>query len=46
MLGKWIYIYRAELLVPESSLVEREINIGKFKSYKSTGTDQIPSELI
>jgi hypothetical protein len=32
--------------VPEPSLVEVEIAIGKLKSYKSLGTDQIPAELI
>jgi hypothetical protein len=32
--------------VPESSLVEVEIAIGKLKSYKFPGTDQIPTELI
>jgi hypothetical protein len=32
--------------VPEPSLVEVEITIGKSKSYKSPGTDQIPAELI
>jgi hypothetical protein len=39
MLGRWIYIYTAELLVPEPSLIEVEIAIGKLKSYKSPGTD-------
>jgi hypothetical protein len=34
-----------ELLVPEPSLVEVEITIGKLKSYKSPGTDQIPAKL-
>jgi hypothetical protein len=36
----------AEPLVPERSLVEMEIAIGKLKSYKSPSTYQIPAELI
>jgi hypothetical protein len=39
-------IHMAEPLVPESSLVEVEIAIGKLRSYKSPGTDQIPAKLI
>jgi hypothetical protein len=39
-------IHTAESVVPEPSLVEVEIVIGKLKSYKSPGTDQIPAELI
>jgi hypothetical protein len=32
--------------VPEPSLVKVENAIGKLKSYKSPGTDQIPAKLI
>jgi hypothetical protein len=39
-------IHTAEPLVPEPSLVEKEIAIGKLKSYRSPATDQIPAELI
>jgi hypothetical protein len=39
-------IHAAEPLLPESNLFEVEIAIGKLKSYKSPGTDQIPSILI
>jgi hypothetical protein len=39
-------IHMAEPLVPEPSLVKREIAIGKLKSYKSPGTDQILAKLI
>jgi hypothetical protein len=39
-------IHTNEPLVPEPSLVEVEIAIGKLKSYKSPGTDNIPAELI
>jgi hypothetical protein len=41
-----MYIHTAEPLVPEPSLVEVEIAIGKLKSYKSPGTDQILAELV
>jgi hypothetical protein len=40
------YIQTAEPLVPETSLVQVEIAIGKLKSYKSPGTDQSLVELI
>jgi hypothetical protein len=36
----------AEPLVPEPSLVEVEIAIGKMKSYKSRGIDQILIKLF
>jgi hypothetical protein len=39
-------IHTAEPLVPERSLVEVEIAVGKLKSYKSAGTVQIPAKLI
>jgi hypothetical protein len=32
--------------VPEPSLVEVKIAVGKLKSCKSPGTDNIPAELI
>jgi hypothetical protein len=38
--------HTAEPLVPEPSLVEVEIAVGKLKSYKSPGTDQIPAEFV
>jgi hypothetical protein len=39
-------IHMAEPLVPEHSLVEVEIAIGKLEKHKFQGTDQIPAELI
>jgi hypothetical protein len=36
----------AEPLVPEPSLIKEEIAIGKLKSYKFPGTDQILAKLI
>jgi hypothetical protein len=41
-----IEIHAAELLVPDPSPFEVEIAIAKLKRYKSTGSDQIPAELI
>jgi hypothetical protein len=41
-----IDINTAEPLVPEPSLVEVEVAIEKLKSYKSQGTDQIPTGMI
>jgi hypothetical protein len=39
-------IQTAEPLVPEPSLVEVEITIGKLKSYKTLGTDHLLANLI
>jgi hypothetical protein len=39
-------IHTAEPLVPEPSLIEVDMAIGKLKSYKSPATDQIPAKLI
>jgi hypothetical protein len=39
-------IHTVEPLVPEPNFVKVEIAIGKLKRYKSSGTDQIPAELI
>jgi hypothetical protein len=39
-------IHTAESLVTEPSFFEVEIAIGKLKSYKSPGTDNIRAELI
>jgi hypothetical protein len=39
-------IHMAEPLVPEPGLVKVEIAIGKLKSFKSLGTDQILAKLI
>jgi sorting nexin-29 len=39
-------IHTAEPLVPEPSLAKVETAVGKLKSYKSPGPDQIPAELI
>jgi hypothetical protein len=39
-------MHTAEPFVPESSASVVEVAIGKLKSYKSPGVDQIPAELI
>jgi hypothetical protein len=39
-------VRQMEPSIPEPSLDEVEIAIGKLKSYKSPGTDQIPAELF
>jgi len=39
-------ILTAEPLVPEPSAAEFELAIGKLKSYKTPGIDQITAELI
>jgi hypothetical protein len=39
-------IHTAEQLIPELSLVEVKIAVGKLKRYKSPGTDQMLAELI
>jgi hypothetical protein len=41
-----IKIHRAEPLVPDPSPFEIETAIANFKKYKSSGYDQIPTELI
>jgi len=39
-------IHTLEPLVPEPSVFEVELAIGKLKNQKSPGIDQIPAELI
>jgi hypothetical protein len=39
-------MHTAEPFVPEPSVSEVEVAIGKLKRYKSPGDDQIPAELI
>jgi hypothetical protein len=41
-----IEVHTAEPLVPRHSHLEVEIAITKFKKYRSSGSDQIPAELI
>jgi hypothetical protein len=44
VLGRQMHM--AEPFVPELSASEVEVAIGKLKSYKSPGVDQVPAELI
>ena len=39
-------IHTAEPLVPQPSVFQVELAIGKLKSHKSPGIDEIPAELI
>jgi hypothetical protein len=39
-------VHTAEPFVPEPSLSEVDVAIGKLKRYKSPGVDQIPAEPI
>jgi hypothetical protein len=39
-------VHTVETLVPEPCMDEVEVTIGKLKRYKSSGSDQIPAELI
>jgi hypothetical protein len=39
-------IQTAEPFVPEPSVSETEVAVGKLKRYESPGADQIPAELI
>jgi len=39
-------VHTAELLVPEPRATEVKLAIGKLKSHKSPGIDQIPAEMI
>jgi hypothetical protein len=43
ILNRW---KKAESLVPDPNLFEVEIATPKLKRYKSSGSDQIPAELI
>ena len=39
-------MHTADPLVPDSSAIEFEMDIGNLKRYKSPGIDQIPAELF
>jgi hypothetical protein len=39
-------MHTAETFVPHSCASEAEVAIGKLKTYKSSGVDQLPAELI
>jgi hypothetical protein len=39
-------MHTAEPVLPGPSCLEAEIGIAKLKKYKSTGSDEIPAELI
>jgi hypothetical protein len=41
-----IEVHTAELLVPDPNRFEVELAISKLKKCKSSGSDQIPAELI
>jgi hypothetical protein len=48
--GQWVFrqteIQTAEPFVPEPSIAEVEVAIGKLKTYKLPGADQIAAKLI
>jgi len=39
-------VHIADTLVPEPTFIEVEITIEKLKTYKSPGTEQIPTDLV